>query len=208
MIIPYNPSNSYVVISYPTTTYDDLQWFLAEENVISARIDPNEFLNSAPDCSKFYINLVTRDFTQRQQITEFIDSNNLKRFSFFHKSATILSKNVGAGVMLYPYVGIMTNSIIGHDIIAGGYVGIAHRAKVGVGSIIDSYAVVAGSSVLGQYCHLHMRATVYDKINICDHVIVSAGSYIRKDIEEPGIYATVINQKMVKLTESESMNNG
>jgi carbonic anhydrase/acetyltransferase-like protein (isoleucine patch superfamily) len=208
MIIPYNLSNSYVAVSYPTTTYDDLQWFLAEENVILERIDPDEFLNSAQDCSKFYINLVTRDFTQRQQITEFIDSNNLKRFSFFHKSATVLSKNVGAGVMLYPYVGIMTNSIVGNDVIAGGYVGIAHRAKIGLGSIIDSYAVVAGSSALGKYCHLHMRATVYDKINICDHVIVSAGSFIRKDIEEPGIYATIINQKMVKLDESKIIDNG
>jgi acetyltransferase-like isoleucine patch superfamily enzyme len=208
MIIPYNLSNSYAAVSYPTTTYNDLEFFLAEENIVLERIDPTNFFNSTPDPSKLYINLVTKDFSQRQQITDFLDNNNLTRFNYFHKTATVMSTNLGSGIMLYPFVGILTDSVVGNDVITGGYVGIAHQASVGTGSIIDSYAVVAGSSKLGKYCHLHLRTTVYDKVSICDHVIISAGSFIRKNITEPGIYATVINQKMVKLDESKIIDNG
>jgi UDP-3-O-[3-hydroxymyristoyl] glucosamine N-acyltransferase len=75
-------------------------------------------------------------------------------------------------------------------------------------NLSNSYAAVAGSSKLGKYCHLHLRTTVYDKVSICDHVTISAGSFIRKNITEPGIYATVINQKMVKIDESKIIDNG
>jgi acetyltransferase-like isoleucine patch superfamily enzyme len=208
MIIPYNPLSSYVAISYSTTTYDDLEFFLGEENIVLERIDPTNFFNSTPDPSKLYINLVVKDLMQRQQVTEFIDRNNLSRFSFLHNSVNIATKNIGSGLMFYHHSGTLTNAIIGNDIILGAFSGVAHYTQIGTGTIIDSYSVVAGNSVVGKFCHLHLRSTVYDKVKICDHTIIGAGSFIRKDITESGTYATVINQKMVKIHGSEVIDNG
>jgi UDP-3-O-[3-hydroxymyristoyl] glucosamine N-acyltransferase len=48
--------------------------------------------------------------------------------------------------------------------------------------------MIAGSTNIGKYCLLGIRSTVIDKLEICDNVVVGAGSLVTKNITAPGNY--------------------
>jgi acyl-[acyl carrier protein]--UDP-N-acetylglucosamine O-acyltransferase len=186
-------------VSYETTTYNDLKFLLATSGIPLTRIDPVAFINTAPDPSMLYVNMVTLDLALRKKVTETIDNLNLDRFNFIHESSAIWSKLSGKGLLIFPFVGIMTDVTINNDVILYGHNGIAHRTHIGTGCVIDAYTMIAGSSNIGDFCHIRSRVTVYDKVNVANDVIISANSIIRKDIVESGVYATITKDKTVKL---------
>lgn len=200
MIIPYDTARSYVAVSYETTTYNDLKFLLGNQGIKLVRIDPNTFVNTIPDSSALYVNIVIQDLDLRKKVTETIDKHGLSRFSYIHESSTIWSDISGQGLLIFPFVAIMTNAVINNDVIMYGHNGIAHQTVIGTGCVIDAYTMIAGSSRLGNFCHIRSRVTIYDKITIADHVVVSADSVIRKDISQPGTYATIVREKTVKLS--------
>jgi carbonic anhydrase/acetyltransferase-like protein (isoleucine patch superfamily) len=201
MIIPHDSARCYVAVSYQTSTFNDLKFLLAQSGIDLTRIDPEVFLTTVPDSSNLYVNMVATDLTQRKKVTETIDAFNLDRFSYIHESAAIWSHLKGQGLLIFPFVGTMTDVVIGNDVIMFGHNGIAHGTHIGTGCIIDAYTMIAGSSKLGNFCRIRSRVTVYDKVTIADHVIVAANSTIRKDILKPGVYATIAREKTVKLAD-------
>jgi acetyltransferase-like isoleucine patch superfamily enzyme len=203
-MVDYDPALSCVAVSYNTTTFTDLEYNLAEAGIKLHRVDPGDFLSLPPDYSNQYINLVIRDLTEREQVSNYLDQHNLSRFSFIHDTSTVWVKNLGKGLFVYPYTLITTNIIVGNDVIFQGHTGIAHQVQIGTGSIIGGFNMISGSTVIGKFCLLYIRVSVYDKINICDRVVIGADSIIRKDITESGTYSTIFNQKTIKIVEDQS----
>lgn len=208
MILPYDPTQSYVAVSYETTTFNDLKFLLKEKGITLNRVDPEVFISTQSDPDMLYVNMVIMDLALRRKVTEAIDRYNLRRFSYIHESVANWSELTGQGLLIFPFVGIMTDVVVNNDVIMYGHNGIAHRVQIGTGCIIDAYTMIAGSSVVGDFCHIRSRVTVYNKINISNDVIVAANSIIRKDITEPGVHATITRDKTVKLSSNSGPENG
>ena len=68
---------------------------------------------------------------------------------------------------------------------------IAHNCRVGRHTAIAACVGIAGSTRIGAYCQIGGAAMIIGHLNICDRVTVSAGTFVAKDIREPGVYTSV-----------------
>ena len=68
---------------------------------------------------------------------------------------------------------------------------IAHNVETGSHCIIVAQVGIAGSTRIGAYCQIGGAAMIIGHLNICDRVTVSAGTFVAKDIREPGVYTSV-----------------
>jgi acetyltransferase-like isoleucine patch superfamily enzyme len=191
-------NNHYAAISFDTTIFNDLHWFLQSMGLSLLKINPYDFLNSKdpyPDTS--LINLVTKDKSLREQVSNHLNKLQQVRFSYCHVNAVIMGK-IGQGNFLYPHVQIGAGTEIEDDVIALGFDVIGHNAKIQSGCIIDSNVIVGGSATIGQFCHLHTRSLIYDKVSIVDKSTIGANSIVRKNILESGTYVTVASKSTLK----------
>jgi UDP-3-O-[3-hydroxymyristoyl] glucosamine N-acyltransferase len=68
---------------------------------------------------------------------------------------------------------------------------IAHNCRIGRHTAIAACAGIAGSTRIGAYCQIGGAAMIIGHLEICDRVTVSAGTFVAKDIREPGTYTSV-----------------
>jgi acetyltransferase-like isoleucine patch superfamily enzyme len=191
MMLHHNPKKACLAISFESVSFFDLEYYLKKENLALERISPNDFLKTGCDSRYQVINLTIKDMTLRRQVSEAIDAYGLERFSYVHPAACVETDQVSPGTLIHPMTTLMRGAVSGVDVIYFSYAGIAHNVQVGRGCMINAYAMIAGTSQVGDYCTIHSRATVYDKVSICSDVVVAAESIVRKNITEPGVYATV-----------------
>lgn len=68
---------------------------------------------------------------------------------------------------------------------------IAHNCRIGRHTAIAACVGIAGSTKIGAYCQIGGAAMIIGHLHICDRVTVSAGTFVAKDIREPGVYTSV-----------------
>lgn len=68
---------------------------------------------------------------------------------------------------------------------------IAHNCRIGRHTAIAACVGMAGSAKIGAYCQIGGAALILGHTTICDRVTVSAGTFVTKDIKEPGTYTSV-----------------
>ncbi len=68
---------------------------------------------------------------------------------------------------------------------------IAHNCRIGRHTAIAACVGIAGSTQIGAYCQIGGAAMIIGHLNIADRVTISAGSFVAKDIREPGVYTSV-----------------
>lgn len=66
---------------------------------------------------------------------------------------------------------------------------IAHNVHVGEHTAFAALSAIAGSTVIGKRCMFAGNSGAIDHISICDDVIVTAKSFVTKDVTEAGTYA-------------------
>lgn len=64
-------------------------------------------------------------------------------------------------------------------------------AYIGENTIINTGAIVEHDAKIGKHCHVAPGAVVLGGINICDGVIIGAGSVVVADIQDVGFYGGV-----------------
>jgi UDP-3-O-[3-hydroxymyristoyl] glucosamine N-acyltransferase len=65
---------------------------------------------------------------------------------------------------------------------------IAHNVRIGAHTAMASMAAIAGSTTIGKRCMFAGMGGAVGHITICDDVVVSAQSYVSKDVTVPGVY--------------------
>jgi len=194
-------NSSYAAVSFETTMFSDLASMMQDHGLDVMRLDPMEFLErQAPEPDVSMINLVTMDKNLRRQITQHLDQLQQPRFSFYHKNNSYIGGELGPGNFLYPFVGVGTKTVVGKDTIIQAFNAIGHNVRIGDGTIIDCHCTISGSSVIGEFCHIHTRSMIYDKVSVCDDVEISNHAVIKKNITEAGTYATVTRSVTKKLS--------
>ena len=152
-------------------------------------LNPDKFLAGQINPQDNFIVCITRDLDLRYQIIEKLDLENLKRGTFIHPSCWIdPTAKIGPGSFVSPFCTVACGAVLEKDVIVGPYTMVSHRAEIGPETIIHTGALIAGSTTIGKRCTINVRATLVDKINICDGVTVGAGSLVTKNIDRPGNY--------------------
>jgi UDP-3-O-[3-hydroxymyristoyl] glucosamine N-acyltransferase len=68
---------------------------------------------------------------------------------------------------------------------------IAHNCRIGRHTAIAACVGIAGSTQIGAYCQIGGAAMIIGHLSICDRVTISAGTFVAKDIREPGVFTSV-----------------
>lgn len=199
MIIAQNNNNLFSAISYDSNIFRDLQGFLQDLGLYLDRIEPKSFLNSEPDRSINYINLIAKDINQRQAISHCLDSNRLCRFSFVHPKAISMNGNIGPGSFIYPLVSLYPRSTVGADNIVHSQCLIAHAAFTGQGCYLSGGVLVGGSTMIGDYCYFGLGCTVYDHVNIVSNCQFGSRTIIRKNVDISARYGLAKNNRLLPL---------
>lgn len=174
-------SGPYCAVSYDSSTFADLLFYMSEMGLHLDRQDPDDFLQVRPTSTTQYINLVTK-FPLRHKICQHLDNNSLNRFSFFGSYIPKL-ENINNGVFIYPGVNVYPSAKIQPDVIIHSGSSIAHKATIGQGTYISGHVVIAGNTAVGKYCWIGLDVSILDKIYIADHVTINSRALVIKNIE-------------------------
>jgi UDP-3-O-[3-hydroxymyristoyl] glucosamine N-acyltransferase len=88
--------------------------------------------------------------------------------------------------------GALDDTVIETGVKLDNQIQIAHNCRIGRHTAIAACAGVAGSTTIGAYCQIGGAALIQGHIDICDRVIVSAGTFVTKSIREPGAFTSVL----------------
>jgi UDP-3-O-[3-hydroxymyristoyl] glucosamine N-acyltransferase LpxD len=84
--------------------------------------------------------------------------------------------------------GVFSSTIIRKNTQIFAKVNIGHNCDIGESTIICPGSLIAGGTKIGKNCYIWQGVITRSNINICDNVIVGAGSIVLKDIKIPGVY--------------------
>jgi UDP-3-O-[3-hydroxymyristoyl] glucosamine N-acyltransferase len=102
----------------------------------------------------------------------------------------ILEDDVEVGANTCIDRGALDDTVIELGVKLDNQIQIAHNCRIGRHTAIAACAGIAGSTSIGAYCQIGGAAMIIGHLNICDRVIISAGTFVAKDIRQPGIYTS------------------
>ncbi|OYY95964.1 MAG: UDP-3-O-(3-hydroxymyristoyl)glucosamine N-acyltransferase [Hydrogenophilales bacterium 28-61-23] len=88
--------------------------------------------------------------------------------------------------------GALDDTVIETGVKLDNQIQIAHNCRIGRHTAIAACAGIAGSASVGAYCQIGGAALILGHTDICDRVIVSAATFVSKDIREAGTYTSVL----------------
>ena len=103
----------------------------------------------------------------------------------------ILEDDVEVGANTTIDRGALDDTVIERGAKLDNLIQIAHNCRVGRHTAIAACVGIAGSTRIGAYCQIGGAAMIIGHLDICDRVTVSAGTFVAKDIREPGTYTSV-----------------
>ena len=84
--------------------------------------------------------------------------------------------------------GALGDTVIEDGVKLDNQIQVAHNVVIGAHTAVAACAGFAGSTRVGRYCRIGGAALIHGHIDICDGVVVAAGTMVRKSIQSPGIY--------------------
>lgn len=86
--------------------------------------------------------------------------------------------------------GALEDTVIENGVKVDNLVQIAHNVRIGEHSILAGCVGIAGSARIGRRCTLAGNVGVGGHITIADDTVVTARSWVTRDIREPGMYSS------------------
>lgn len=84
--------------------------------------------------------------------------------------------------------GALEDTVIGNGVKLDNQIQIAHNVHIGDHTAIAGCVGIAGSTQIGRRCMIGGQAGIIGHLEICDDVIISAGTLVSKSIRKPGVY--------------------
>ncbi len=121
----------------------------------------------------------------KKQIYEKVKTDGYSLGNIIHPSAYVSNRAViGEGVFLHCGVCIGPDAVISDNVTFEQYATAAHDTKVGMHSQISAYVMIAGYSEIGSETYIGLHVPVKDKVKIGNHVVVSMGAVVMKDVPD------------------------
>ena len=84
--------------------------------------------------------------------------------------------------------GALDDTVIGDGVKLDNLIQIGHNVVIGAHTAIAACAGIAGSARIGAHCRIGGAAMIHGHIEICDGVVIAAGTMVRKSIAQAGVY--------------------
>lgn len=96
---------------------------------------------------------------------------------------------LGVGTVVMHQAFVNAGAVIGDNAIINTFANIEHDAHIGNQCHISTGAMVNGDCVVGDNCFIGSQSVLANAISICPDVVVGAGSLVRKNIVQAGVYS-------------------
>ena len=96
---------------------------------------------------------------------------------------------IGQGIVVMHQAFVNAGAVIGDNAIINTFANIEHDAHIGNQCHISTGAMVNGDCVVSDNCFIGSQSVLANAISICPDVVVGAGSLVRKNIVQAGIYS-------------------
>lgn len=160
-------------------------------------ITPEEFIAIQDKDRYQYFPGFGLDLAERRQILDILDDENLDVVSYIHGTAEIHeSAKIGRGVAIANFTTVMQNVVIGDHCIIESYCLLAHETSFGSNCYIHAGSMIAGRTKVGNNCLFNFKSSALNRVEICDDVVIGAGSMVTKNITTPGTYVGTIARKI------------
>ena len=100
-----------------------------------------------------------------------------------------LYAKIGKGTVVMHRAFVNAGAEIGENVIINTLANIEHDACIGNQCHISTGAMINGDCKVGTNCFIGSQSVLANAISICPDVVVGAGSFVRKNILQAGIYA-------------------
>lgn len=87
--------------------------------------------------------------------------------------------------------GALDDTVIHDGVKLDNLIQVAHNVRIGAHTAIAGCVGIAGSTRIGSHCQIGGAAMIIGHLEIADRVVISAGSFVAKDIREAGTYTSV-----------------
>lgn len=96
---------------------------------------------------------------------------------------------IGEGTVILHQAFVNAGAEVGDNVILNTATNIEHDAVVGNQCHISTGTMVNGGCRIGDRCFIGSQSVLANGISVGDDIIVSAGSFVRKSIQEKGVYS-------------------
>jgi UDP-3-O-[3-hydroxymyristoyl] glucosamine N-acyltransferase len=87
--------------------------------------------------------------------------------------------------------GALDDTTIGDGVKLDNLIQIGHNVEIGAHTAMAGCVGVAGSTVIGAHCTIGGAAMVIGHVRLADHVNISAGTFVMRSIDKPGVYSGI-----------------
>lgn len=84
--------------------------------------------------------------------------------------------------------GALDDTVIGNGVKLDNQIQIAHNVRIGEHTAVAGCVGIAGSTTIGRRCMIGGQAGIIGHLEICDDVLISAGTLVTKSIRQAGVY--------------------
>jgi len=84
--------------------------------------------------------------------------------------------------------GALDDTVIGDGVKLDNQIQIAHNVRIGEHTAVAGCVGIAGSTTIGRRCMIGGQAGIIGHLEICDDVLISAGTLVTKSIRQAGVY--------------------
>ncbi len=85
--------------------------------------------------------------------------------------------------------GVLEDTVIEEGVRIDNLCMVGHNVRIGAHTAMAGQTAIAGSAIIGKRCLFAGRSGSVGHIKVCDDVIVTATSFLSKDVTRPGTYA-------------------
>jgi acetyltransferase-like isoleucine patch superfamily enzyme len=105
-----------------------------------------------------------------------------------HMGNVVIEDDVDVEALCIVHRSTMASTVIKKGAKVCVKVNVGHNCYVGERTILAPGVMLGGETKIGKDCYIWQGVITRSKINICDNVIIGAGSLVMHDIEKSGIY--------------------
>lgn len=128
--------------------------------------------------------------TIRNNLFEMIVGNGFEIPTIISPNAAVSSRaSVGRGTIVLHGATINIGVAVGDNCIINSNALVEHGSSIGQTTHVSTGVCVNGDCVIGSRVFIGSNSTILEGVNVCDDVIIGAGSLVRHSIGEPGTYA-------------------
>ncbi len=120
----------------------------------------------------------------RAKVIDFFRKKGAHFYTFIHPTSIIHpSSLIKEGVIIGPFSIIGSNAVVEENVFINKFCNIGHDSIIGKGSMMYPYAMVGGRTKIGENVLLSTRCTIAPDLHIGDNCVISAHTFVRKDLE-------------------------